>query len=125
MSSRSDLSNNWRVKSDLPARSSIVEAERSTQLPRYARRQRDPPLDQPQDQLQGQQRHQQRHGINIRSTESPQSETNQMPRIVRGEDDPRTLQAIAEGRRVYVGNMPYMAKTEDVESLFANSDLVM
>ncbi|KAL8663638.1 MAG: hypothetical protein Q9202_003708 [Teloschistes flavicans] len=37
---------------------------------------------------------------------------------LRGEDDPRTLQAIAEGRRLYVGNLPYIAKTRDVESLF-------
>ena len=27
-----------------------------------------------------------------------------------GEDDPRTLQAIAEGRRFYVGNLLYVAK---------------
>lgn len=39
---------------------------------------------------------------------------------MRGEDDPRTLQAIAEGRRLYVGNMPYMAKMRDVEALFAD-----
>ena len=38
---------------------------------------------------------------------------------LRGEDDPNTLQAIAEGRRLYVGNMPYFAKTKDVELLFA------
>lgn len=37
---------------------------------------------------------------------------------IRDEDDPRTLQAIAEGRRLYVGNMPYMAKSKDVEALF-------
>ncbi|KAL9576392.1 MAG: hypothetical protein Q9212_007135 [Teloschistes hypoglaucus] len=41
---------------------------------------------------------------------------------LRGEDDPRTLQAIAEGRRLYVGNLPYMAKTADVESLFEEDD---
>lgn len=38
---------------------------------------------------------------------------------VRGEDDPRTLQAIAEGRRLYVGNLPYMAKSRDVMDLFS------
>ncbi|KAL8819720.1 MAG: hypothetical protein Q9223_001908 [Gallowayella weberi] len=37
---------------------------------------------------------------------------------VRGEDDPRTLQAIEEGRRLYVGNLPYMAKGVDVMDLF-------
>lgn len=111
MSSRSDLSNNWRVKSDLPAN---VEAE---QLSRNARHQRDQPRDL--------QRYQQRDGIDSSPTEPRQSETNRIPGTVRGENDPRTLRAIAEGRRVYVGNMPYMAKTEDVESLFANSDLEM
>lgn len=124
MSSRSDLSNNWRVKSDLPARSSAsnVDAERSTQFSRSAGH---PPLDPPGGQPQNQHRYQQREDIDGFPTESRQSETNRNSRTVRGEDDPRTLQAIAEGRRVYVGNMPYMAKTEDVESLFANSDLVM
>ena len=37
---------------------------------------------------------------------------------MRGEDDPRTLQAIAEGRRLCVGNLPYMANTQDVMDLF-------
>lgn len=32
------------------------------------------------------------------------------------------MQAIAEGRRLYVGNMPYIAKTKDVEMLFAKGD---
>lgn len=121
MSSRSHLSNNWRVKSDLPPRSSNVDAERSTQLPRYARHQRDQPKDRPRDE----QRYEQQDGLNGRPAEPHQSEQSRIPRTVRGEDDPRTLQAIVEGRRVYVGNMPYMAKTEDVESLFTSSDLVM
>ncbi|KAL2043211.1 hypothetical protein N7G274_004271 [Stereocaulon virgatum] len=41
---------------------------------------------------------------------------------IRGEDDPRTLLAIAEGRRLYVGNLPYMAKTEDVKDFFAANE---
>ena len=44
---------------------------------------------------------------------------------LRGEDDPRTLQAIAEGRRLYVGNMPYIAKIRDVEMLFAGGNYQM
>ena len=40
-------------------------------------------------------------------------------------DDPIALQAIAEGRRLYVGNMPYFAKSEDVESLFAGDNYKM
>ena len=47
------------------------------------------------------------------------------PEHLRGEDDARTLKAIEEGRRLYVGNMPYMAKREDVESLFASHDYQM
>lgn len=30
--------------------------------------------------------------------------------------------ALAEGRRIYVGNLPYMAKREGVEDLFAKGD---
>lgn len=44
---------------------------------------------------------------------------------LRSEDDPRTLQAIAEGRRLYVGNLPYIAKTRDVESLFEGENYQM
>lgn len=36
-----------------------------------------------------------------------------------GEDDPRTLQAVEDGRRLYVGNLPYMVKRKDVEDFFA------
>lgn len=34
-------------------------------------------------------------------------------------------QAISEGRRLYVGNMPYTAKTEDVEALFKAAEFPM
>ncbi|KAH0542298.1 hypothetical protein FGG08_003325 [Glutinoglossum americanum] len=37
-----------------------------------------------------------------------------------GESDSLVSQSIAEGRRIYIGNMPYMAKPEDVEALFAD-----
>lgn len=47
------------------------------------------------------------------------------PAEIRGEDDPRTLQAIAEGRRLYVGNLPYMAKTEDIQDLFVSNNYQM
>ena len=39
---------------------------------------------------------------------------------LRGEDDPETLLAIAEGRRLYVGNLPYLAQAHDVKRLFEN-----
>ncbi|KAK0446669.1 hypothetical protein EV421DRAFT_211317 [Armillaria borealis] len=34
------------------------------------------------------------------------------------ENDTGALQAIEEGRRLYVGNLPYMAKQQDVQALF-------
>lgn len=34
--------------------------------------------------------------------------------------DERAKQAIQDGRRLYVGNLPYMAKTDDVAMLFPN-----
>lgn len=36
-----------------------------------------------------------------------------------------TPQAISEGRRLYVGNMPYTAKSEDVEALFTAAEFAM
>ncbi|KAF2436469.1 RNA-binding domain-containing protein [Tothia fuscella] len=36
-------------------------------------------------------------------------------------NDEQTLQAIAEGRRIYVGNLVYHAKPEDVEALFTTT----
>lgn len=35
---------------------------------------------------------------------------------------PHVPHAIAEGRRLYVGNMPYTAKSEDVEALFVGAE---
>ena len=43
----------------------------------------------------------------------------------RPEDDSRTQQAIDEGRRLYVGNMPYFAKTADVTKVFSESGFEM
>ena len=42
-----------------------------------------------------------------------------------GESHPDTLQAIAEGRRLYVGNLLYMAKVEDVKEIFDKSKYQM
>ncbi len=100
MASRSGLSNNWRVKSEaLPKpRNPTAEAPR---------RQRGWGSQHDADSSRGEKR--------LQSDKSGSKE-------IRGEDDPRTLQAIAEGRRLYVGNMPYMAKTRDVEELFADGD---
>ena len=38
---------------------------------------------------------------------------------------PHVPHAISEGRRLYVGNMPYTAKSEDVEALFTAAEFSM
>ena len=103
--SRSELSNNWRTKIE---KSHGTGNDALTQTPGSPSK---------PDHLQ--QRHvwsKSRAKKENKSSESVSGET------LRGEDDPDTLQAIAEGRRLYVGNMPYMAKTKDVEMLFAEGD---
>lgn len=44
------------------------------------------------------------------------------PRPVDPDGDKAIALAFTEGRRIYVGNLPYMAKREDVEDLFAEGD---
>lgn len=100
MSSRANLSSNWRVKSDNQA----VDPP-TRQAPRIAHQRPSNPDSQPTHIL-------------------PNTTFNTL-NTIRGEDDPRTLQAIADGRRVYVGNMPYMAKPDDVKGLFADGDYSM
>ncbi len=99
MGSRASLSNNWRVKSDAlpPHHNSTAESLRN---PRGWNSQQ-------QTNFQSGEKHNHTNDADLRN--------------IRGEDDPRTLQAIAEGRRLYVGNMPYMAKTRDVEALFEDN----
>lgn len=100
MSSRANLSDNWRVKSDNQAV--------------------DPPTRQPPRSA-----HQRPSNLDSRATNVLPNTASNTLNTIRGEDDPRTLQAIADGRRVYVGNMPYMAKPEDVKGLFADGDYSM
>lgn len=100
MSSRANLSNNWRVKSDNQAVNPPIR-----QAPRSVHQRPSNPDSQPRNEL-------------------PKTASHTL-NTIRGEDDPRTLQAIADGRRVYVGNMPYMAKPEDVKGLFADGDYSM
>lgn len=103
--SRSELSSNWRTRIDAPPTAGNNAATR-TQAP----------LEKP-DYLQ-------RLDFQNRSSNKDETKFNRPFNggQLRGEDDPATLQAIAEGRRLYVGNMPYIAKTEDVERLFAADD---
>ncbi|BCR91096.1 RNA-binding protein [Aspergillus chevalieri] len=48
---------------------------------------------------------------------SPKPRTN-TSRLAFSRPSPHVPHAISEGRRLYVGNMPYTAKSEDVEALF-------
>lgn len=98
MAGRSGLSNNWRIRSEVLPQDHKPTAESPVCQRRWGP-QRDVKSSSGEEQCQN---------------EEADS------RKIRGEDDPRTLQAIAEGRRLYVGNMPYMAKTRDVEALFAD-----
>ena len=103
--SRSELSNNWRTKIDAPLSTGNIAATRTSG-----------PHSKP-DYLQ-------QRDLWSKSRDKKEKESNGPVgrEILRGEDDLKTLQAIAEGRRLYVGNMPYIAKTKDVEMLFEDRD---
>lgn len=106
--SRSELSNDWRTKVDTPPRIGNNAATRTSGPPYKP------------DYLQ------QRDFWNKSRNEKEEKSNGRVGgETLRGEDDPNTLQAIAEGRRLYVGNMPYIAKTKDVEVLFAEGDYRM
>jgi RNA recognition motif-containing protein len=47
------------------------------------------------------------------------------PYSLRNKDMSRAQNAIEEGRRIYVGNLPYEALTGDVEKLFASGEYTM
>ena len=106
--SRSELSSNWRTKIDSPpttGNNAATVTPGPPSKPDYIR-QRD----------------------SWGKSKDPKENNPKQPisrETGRGEDDPDTLQAIAEGRRLYVGNMPYMAKTRDVEMLFGEDDYRM
>ena len=94
---RSETSSNWRTKTEIEANDSNISNHHSTS-PAYG----------------------------ALATESSGSNSNgaseisngpRPDKVVRGEEDTRTSEAIAEGRRLYVGNMPYLAKIQDVNHL--------
>lgn len=102
---RSKLSNNWRIKSDATPRDRSDNAVRQqmNSYPSHRHTQQNSPIHE--------------NGISM-NTEAGSLGIQ----TIRGEDDPRTAQAIAEGRRLYVGNLPYMAKADDVEDLFKSGE---
>ncbi|KAL9110807.1 MAG: hypothetical protein Q9187_008001, partial [Circinaria calcarea] len=99
-------STNWRVK-PADSQASFLKPNASAGISKQAYT-RNRGTDQ-QDGFRGQSRH-------------PDSPREQGNTYQFKKDDPIALQAIAEGRRLYVGNMPYFAKSEDVETLFAGDD---
>ena len=106
--SRSELSSNWRTKIDSPPTTGNNAATWTPGSPFKPDciRQRD----------------------SWGKSKDPKEDIPKQPvgrETKRGEDDPDTLQAIAEGRRLYVSNMPYMAKTRDVEMLFGEDNYRM
>ena len=105
---RSELSSNWRTKIDAPPRTGNDAATRTPGPPSKP------------DYLQQQSSRSINRDVRENKFDAPVIEGQ-----LRGEDDPNTLQAIAEGRRLYVGNMPYIAQTRDVEMLFAEGNYQM
>ena len=66
----------------------------------------------------------------MKSEEGPNEPASPTPktytsRFAFSKPSPHVPQAIAEGRRLYVGNMPYTAKSEDVQSLFPVAEFPM
>lgn len=57
------------------------------------------------------------------SSETISSQPTVPTESTRGDEDAK--KAISEGRRLYVGNLPYMAKTADVAGIFASGDYVV
>ncbi len=106
--SRSEISSNWRTKVDAPPRTGNNATIRTSGLPSRPD-------------------HRQQRGSWSKSKDKKEEKYDVPVRgeTLRGEDHPSTLQAIAEGRRLYVGNMPYIAKTKDVEMLFAEGGYQM
>lgn len=58
------------------------------------------------------------------SSGSPGPKTNSS-RLTFSRPSSQVPQAISEGRRLYVGNMPYTAKSEDVQALFTAANFPM
>lgn len=104
--SRPELSSNWRSKVDVLPRTGNRDAAIRT-----------PGLPSKPDTLQ-----QRDFWSKSRDTKEDKSNGPVSGVTLRGEDDPNTLQAIAEGRRLYVGNMSYIAKIKDVDTLFAGGN---
>lgn len=58
-------------------------------------------------------------------TPSGSANIGQAPYSIRNNDISRAEKAVEEGRRIYVGNLPYEALTGDVEKLFTSNQFTM
>ncbi|KAA8646906.1 hypothetical protein EYZ11_007545 [Aspergillus tanneri] len=65
----------------------------------------------------------------VKGEESPSAQNSGSPgtktntsRVAFSKPSPHVPQAISEGRRLYVGNMPYTARSEDVQALFTAAE---
>jgi RNA recognition motif-containing protein len=92
-------SSNWRVKRD-PAESSARE---QTQNRSFQQRQYDTDR---------------KPGSSPNASRFPQNQASSRDTIRKPFNDAQAEQAIEEGRRVYVGNLPYEATVKDIEKLF-------
>ncbi|EER42969.1 ribonucleoprotein [Histoplasma capsulatum H143] len=68
--------------------------------------------------------HNHNNSINNGREGSKPSTPVKSPRRDHGNTDSPTMNSFSEGRRLYVGNMPYMAKKKDVEALFTKGETV-
>ena len=59
-----------------------------------------------------------RHGFSPNAARFPRNQTNSRDTVRKPFNDAQAEQAIEEGRRVYVGNLPYEATVRDIETLF-------
>ena len=92
MSGRAQLSDNWRLRDNTPSQEAQTTGSNNRGVQHLDRTHR-----------------------------NTEDQGPRVSEVLRGDDDPQTIQAIDEGRRLYVGNLPYMAKTNDVEQLFFDS----
>jgi RNA recognition motif-containing protein len=63
----------------------------------------------------------------LKGTETPSGSTgtSQTQYSLREEDMSRAQKALEEGRRIYVGNLPYEALSGDLERLFSSDQYTM
>ena len=96
---RAGMSANWRVKGDNNVLSSDSGVTSPMNRPRWT------------------------HSTKSETNNDRQAASNEIRQSTGSTTaDERATQAIQDGRRLYVGNLPYMAKTDDIAMLFPGDD---